>query len=192
MPVTVVLFHSALGLRPAVHAFADALRADGHTVLTPDLYDGRVFDALDEGVACRDALGVAELSARALAAVADLPTDLVYAGYSMGAASAEFLAVSRPGARGLLLMHGAIDPRYLGLERWPPVPVQLHYGPRDPWNEPEQNEALLAAVRAAGQPCEAFAYEAPGHLFTDRDSPDHDAADAALLLARARDFLARC
>ena len=44
----IVLFHSALGLRPAVHRFADALRAAGHQVTTPDLFDGAVFDRLDE------------------------------------------------------------------------------------------------------------------------------------------------
>ena len=40
----VVLFHSALGLRPAVWDWADRLRAAGHVVHTPDLYDGEVFD----------------------------------------------------------------------------------------------------------------------------------------------------
>ncbi|MEZ5776444.1 MAG: hypothetical protein R3D33_17580 [Hyphomicrobiaceae bacterium] len=38
----IVLFHSALGLRPAVHDFADAIRAAGHTVHVPDYYDGRI------------------------------------------------------------------------------------------------------------------------------------------------------
>jgi dihydrofolate reductase len=40
----VVLFHSVLGLRPGVIAAADRLRAAGHTVYTPDFYDGEMFD----------------------------------------------------------------------------------------------------------------------------------------------------
>jgi dienelactone hydrolase len=43
----VVLFHSVLGLRLGVIAAADRLRVAGHTVHTPDLYDGEVFDDLE-------------------------------------------------------------------------------------------------------------------------------------------------
>lgn len=46
----IVLFHSALGLRPGVRAASDRLRSAGHTVHTPDLFDGRVFDRMDEGL----------------------------------------------------------------------------------------------------------------------------------------------
>lgn len=38
----VILFHSALGLRPGVHSFAEQLRKAGHTVTTPDFYNGEV------------------------------------------------------------------------------------------------------------------------------------------------------
>ncbi|HLX78927.1 MAG TPA: dienelactone hydrolase family protein, partial [Acidimicrobiales bacterium] len=47
----VVLFHHAQGLTPGVGRFADRLAADGHTVSTPDLYDGQTFDTLDAGIA---------------------------------------------------------------------------------------------------------------------------------------------
>jgi len=40
----IVLFHSVLGVRPAVREWADRLRATGHVVHVPDLYDGEVFD----------------------------------------------------------------------------------------------------------------------------------------------------
>ena len=45
----VVVFHSALGLRPALLRWAVRLRAAGHVVHTPDLYDGEVFS--DRGAA---------------------------------------------------------------------------------------------------------------------------------------------
>ena len=53
----VVLFHHAQGLTPGVVAFADELRRGGHTVHTPDLFDGRTFGSIEEG------LGYAEQSA---------------------------------------------------------------------------------------------------------------------------------
>src|SRR5215218_10260428 len=114
-----VLFHSALGLRPGVTAAADRLRAAGHTVHTPDYYDGEVFDDLEE------------IARRAREAVAGLPAGLVYAGFSLGADPAELLAAARAGARGAVLMHAAIPVEELGefgVERWPAgVPVQVHY-----------------------------------------------------------------
>ena len=60
-----VLFHSVLGLRPGVIAAADRLRAAGHTVHTPDLFDGKVFDDLDGGMRKEDALGYREIARRA-------------------------------------------------------------------------------------------------------------------------------
>jgi dienelactone hydrolase len=43
-----LLFHHAHGLTPGVIAFAERLRRAGHTVHAPDLYEGQVFDSLDE------------------------------------------------------------------------------------------------------------------------------------------------
>ncbi len=46
----VLLFHHAHGLTSGVRDFADRLSAANHTVHVPDLYEGRVFDDLDEGI----------------------------------------------------------------------------------------------------------------------------------------------
>ena len=52
----VVLYHHIQGLTPGVRAFADELREAGHAMHTPDLFDGRTFDTIDEGMAfARDA-----------------------------------------------------------------------------------------------------------------------------------------
>jgi dienelactone hydrolase len=190
MAQTIALFHSALGLRPSVLKFAESLREDGHTVVTPDLYEGRVFDELDAGAAHRDAVGIEELSRRAHRAVANLPERIVYAGFSMGSASAEMLAGSRPGAAGLIMMHGAIPPHHLGIERWPAVPVQIHYAVSDPWVGEDEVAALTDAVRAAGEPCDVHAYEEGGHLFADADVPDYSPASADLMRERVGQFLA--
>ncbi|MFA6575225.1 MAG: dienelactone hydrolase, partial [Nocardioides sp.] len=110
----VVLFHHVHGLTEGVHAFADELRAAGHTVHTPDLFEGRVFDTLEEGMAFSKTVPVGD---RAAAAVEGLPAALVYGGFSMGVVPAQTLASSRPGARGGLLLHSAIDPQWVG--PWP-------------------------------------------------------------------------
>jgi Dienelactone hydrolase family len=138
----VVLFHSVVGLRPGVIDAANRLRAAGRTVHTPDLFDGEVFDDLDDGMRKEDALGYREIARRAKETVAGLPEGLVYAGFSMGATYAELLAASRPGALGVVLLHGAesvgVLSGFFGVERWPPgVPVQVHYAAEDPWVEAE-------------------------------------------------------
>jgi dienelactone hydrolase len=186
---TLVLFHSALGLRPAVARFADRLRAHDHEVHTPDLYDGRVFDDLGEGVAFRDELGVPALMRRALEAVADLPGDVHYAGMSMGVAPAQLLAATRPGALGAVLIHGGLPPELFGLERWPSsVPVQLHVSPADPWVDQAGLDALVAALPPGTR--SVVPYPGTGHLFTDGDSAEYDAAATDRVLVAAAAFLA--
>lgn len=186
----VVLFHSALGLRPAVGRFADRLRAAGHTVYTPDSFDGEVFDDLEQGISKRDALGIPELIGRAQAAVTDLSPEVVFAGFSMGTGAAQFLAATRPGARAAILMHGALAPADIGLEEWPRVPVQMHYAERDPWVEADGVRALEAAAARAGVSAEVHVYDGGGHLFEDAESPDHDPGAAEMMMERVLGFLA--
>lgn len=183
-----VLFHSALGLRPAVLRFADRLHDLGHAVDTPDLYAGARFDTYQQGVAHRDAIGIPTLMERALAAVADLPTDVVYGGMSMGTAPAQLLAATRPGAAGALLLHGAAPLELFGLDRWPAsVPVQLHTCDQDPWIDHEGLDAFAAAVPASL--LEHATYPGSAHLFTDEDTDDHDPQAAEQVFVAAARFL---
>jgi dienelactone hydrolase len=190
MAEEIVLFHSALGLRPAVQQFADRLREAGHTVHTPDSYDGEVFDNLDDGIAKRDSIGMQELIQRAQAAVADLPTGIVYAGFSLGAAPAEMLAATRPGARAAILMHSALGLADIGVDSWPRVPVQMHYARNDPLADVKEAEELEAAARNAGVTAELHVYEGDGHLFQDAGTVDYDADAAQLMTERVVAFLA--
>jgi dienelactone hydrolase len=187
----IVLFHSTLGLRPAVLDFADRLRAAGHTVHTPDLFEGALFDSLEEGMRRRDEIGMETLMGRAQEAIANLPQELVFAGFSMGAMPAELLAATRPGARAAILMHGAFAPAAFGIVAWPDVPVQLHYANGDPQVDPDGIHALESAVRATGAHAELYAYEGGGHLFEDAAFESHDAESAKAMQKRVLDFLAR-
>ena len=185
----VVLFHSALGLRPAVKVFADRLSEAGHIVHTPDLYDGEVFDDLEHGMKKRESLGIQELAMRAQDAVADLPPNLVYAGFSMGAAAAEMLAGTRPGARAAVLMHGALSPTALGLQRWPAVPVQVHYAADDPMVDPQEVTSLGYAAWAADVAFDEHVYDGAPHLFEDHELEPGYEDFAEGMLQRVLSFL---
>jgi len=191
-PRRIVLFHSALGLRPAVLEWADRLRAAGHTVEAPDSFDGEVFDDLDAGMRKRDEVGVPGLIARADAAVAGLPPELVYMGFSMGASAAEYLAATRPGAVAAALMHGAAPVAEMGADAWPAaVPVQVHHAVDDPWVEAAEVEGLRADVEAAGAEFGEFTYPGSAHLFADTDGPEFDRDSASLMFERVVEFLER-
>ncbi len=182
----VLLFHHAHGLTDGVRAFADDLRAAGHQVTVPDLYDGRRFDTVEEGVAHADALGFGTVIERGVAAAQELPADLVYAGFSLGAMPAQWLAQSRAGARGALLYHSAVPIGEFGVG-WPDrLPVQLHIMVDDPFDDLAVMEEL--ASTAGG---ELYTYDGDAHLFTDRSLADFDAAAAELVLGRTLAFLAR-
>lgn len=182
----IVLFHSGLGLRPAVRLFADELRDAGHTVHLPDYYDGHVFDDLADGLAYRDELGVDEIAARAVKAVASLPTDIVYAGFSLGSVLAQLLAQTRPGARGAILLHGCFPTAAFGTP-WPAgVPLVVHTTTNDPWVRQDVAEAVIA--EASG---ELYRYPGDAHLFLDPDLPDYQPESAMTATERILAFLRR-
>ena len=181
----VLLFHHALGLTPGCLALADELRAAGHDVHTPDLYEGRTFPDLPAGMAHAEEVGFETIVARGRQAAAGLSAELVYAGLSLGVLPAQALAQTRPGARGALLLHAAIPLAELG-GAWPPgVPLQLHVMADDELGDVPIARELASSIDGA----ELFLYPGGRHLFTDRFLPDHDAAAAALVRERALAFL---
>ena len=190
MSLEVIVFHSALGLRPATQDFADRLSRAGHVVHTPDLFDGEVFDDLEDGMRKRDAMGVPELMRRAQAAVAELPARLVFIGFSMGTGAAEFLAATRAGSQGAILMHGALTPTQFGVDRWP-VPVQVHYARNDPLVDVDQVQALEDSARLADVPAEVYPYDHVGHLFEDPGLAGYEPSAAQLMRDRVLAFLGR-
>lgn len=182
----VVVFHHAQGLTPGVRAFADALRAAGHRVATPDLYEGATFGTLRAGVAHAAAVGFDALVARGAAAVRDLPPDLVYAGFSLGVLPAQHLALTRPGARGALFLSGCVPVADLA-RPWPGgLPLQIHVAAGDP----EGDAAVARQFAAAVGPAALFLYPGDRHLFADPSLRGYDPDAAALLTRRVLAFLA--
>ena len=180
----VLLFHHAHGLTPGVVAFADVLRAAGHTVHTPDLYAGRTFATVQEGVAHAQEIGFGEVIGRGVAAAEDLPLDLVYAGFSLGVLPTQALAQNRPGARGALLLHGTVPVTEFG-PSWPSgVPVQIHAMDADPFFVDEGDIDAARELVAAVDDAELFTYPGDQHLFVDSSLPAYDEAATDLLAQR--------
>lgn len=183
----VVLFHHAQGLTPGVRAFADRLRAAGHRVTSPDLFDGRTFATLEEGMAHVERVGFDAVARRGAEAVAGLPDRVVYAGFSLGAVPAQRLAQTRPGALAVLLYHGAV-PATAFAPSWPGgVAVQAHVNDEDPWGDLDVMRELVGLVPDS----ELFTYRGSSHLFTDGSLDAHDAAATDLVVERSLSLLAR-
>jgi dienelactone hydrolase len=186
----VLLFHHAQGLTAGVHAFADDLRRAGHVVHVPDLYDGRTFATLEEGVAHAEKIGFEEVIERGVRVADQLPAELVYAGFSLGVLPAQKLAQMRAGARGALLFYSCVPASEFG-SAWPAdVPVQVHGMDADPIFVGEGDiDAARALVETASQ-AELFLYPGDQHYFADSSLPSYDANATTLLTRRVLDFLA--
>ena len=184
----VLLFHHAHGLTPGVLSLADELRAAGHVVHTPDLYEGRTFDDLEEGLGYARETGFGTILERGVRAADDLPGELVYAGLSLGAMPAQKLAQTRPGATGAVLLHAAIPPSEFGGD-WPAgVPLQIHLMEQDEF----ALEGDLDAARELDETVESaelFTYPGDRHLFTDSTLADYDERAATLVKQRVVAFL---
>ena len=186
----VLLFHHAQGQTKGFHELADRLRAAGHTVHAPDLYDGRTFDDLEAGVGHARELGFDALAERGVAVAEELPAGLVYIGLSLGVVPAQKLAQTRPGARGAVLLHACLPSSEFG--GWPAgVPVQVHGMDADPFFAGEGDiDAARELVKEADDG-ELFVYPGDRHLFTDSSLPSHDADATALVVRRSVEFLDR-
>jgi dienelactone hydrolase len=185
----VVLYHHSQGLTDGVKAFADELRQAGHTVHTPDLYEGNTYGTLDEGMEYARSTGFGTILERGVEAAQDLPENVVYAGFSLGVMPAQKLTQTRPGATGALFYYSCLPVEEFG--SWPEgVPVQVHGMEEDPFFSEEGGDldaarALVAAVDQA----ELFLYPGKEHLFADSSLPGYDQAAAKLLLERTLAFL---
>jgi len=185
----VVLFHHSQGLTPGVVAFAEELRHAGHRVHTPDLFDGRTFATIEQGMAYAEQIGFPDkVIERGVRAVEGLPAELVYAGFSLGVLPAQMLAQTRPGARGALLFYSCIPVSAFGT--WPDgVPVQVHGMDADPIFAGEGDIDAARELVDQAEDAELFLYPGDQHYFADSSLPSYDPDAAALLTRRVLDFL---
>jgi dienelactone hydrolase len=184
----ILLFHHAHGLTSGCSAFADTLRDAGHVVHTPDLYDGRTFSDLEEGVGYARQVGFGTMVERGVTAAESLPAGLVYIGMSLGAMPAQQLAQTRAGAKGAVLLHAAVPASEFG-DAWPAdVPLQIHLMEEDEF----ALEGDLDAARELDETVEEaqlFLYPGDRHLFTDSSLAAYDEEAATLVTERVLAFL---
>jgi len=182
----VLLFHHALGLTPGVRGFADELRAAGHTVHTPDLYEGRTFTDIPTGVDHARSIGFENVIARGRDVASLLRPNLVYLGMSLGVMPAQTLAMTRRGAKGGVFLYGCLPLSEFG-GVWPAgVGLQIHVMEGDEDGDLEFARDAAATVDGS----QLFLYPGDRHLFADSSVPDqYDAGAAALLTKRVVEFL---
>jgi len=186
----VLLFHHAHGLTAGCLSFADDLRAAGHVVHTPDLYDGNVFVELEDGIAYAKETGFGTIIERGVKAAASVPPDGVYGGFSLGGLPTQMLAQTRSGAKGALLFHAAMPPSEFG-GPWPEgLPLQIHIMEADELAL-EGDLDVARELAETIETVELFLYPGDRHLFADAGLPDYDAGATALLEQRVLAFLDR-
>jgi dienelactone hydrolase len=184
----VLLFHHAHGLTSGVREFAEELRAAGHVVHTPDLYDGKTFTELSEGIGYAKQVGFDTILERGVRAADGHPNDIVYSGFSLGVMPAQKLAQTRAGSRGALLFSACLPMSEFG--PWPDgVPAQIHIMEDDEWAQEGDLDAARELAREV-KGAELFLYPGDRHLFADRSLADYDGEAAALLKKRTMEFLA--
>jgi len=148
-----------------------------------DLFEGRTFPTLGDGVHYAEEIGFGEVIARGVRAVEQLPTNVVYAGFSLGVLPAQMLAQTRPGARGALLYYSCVPVSEFG--EWPEgIPVQVHGMDADPIFIGEGDVEAARDLVGSTAHGELFLYPGDQHYFLDPTLPSYDNAAAALVMER--------
>jgi dienelactone hydrolase len=184
--VQVVVFHSAYGLRQAEAGAAARLRAAGHDVITPDLYDGQSASTLDAALTLMDVVGWQVICARARQALEAVPGAAVLAGFSMGAGVIGSVWDQRQAAAGVVLLHG-IAP--VPASARPGLPVQVHLAEDDPFASRQAVARWQADAARAGLAAQVFTYPGAGHFYTDPGLADYHPASAGQTWQRVTAFL---
>ncbi|HUC21231.1 MAG TPA: dienelactone hydrolase family protein [Streptosporangiaceae bacterium] len=187
----VVLFHHAQGRTDGIVQFAERLRSAGHQVTVPDLFEGKTFTSIEDGVGYAQSTGFDTIIERGRAAAEALPAEVVYAGFSLGVLPAQMLAQTRAGARGALLLEACVPVSEFSSE-WPSdVPVQIHGMDSDAFFAGEGDLDAAKDLVATAKDAELFLYPGDRHLFADSSLRSYDEGAASLLTQRVLDFLGR-
>lgn len=177
----VLLFHHALGLTPGVETFAELLRAAGHEVRVPDLFEGLTFDDIDSGVAHASEIGFGTILRRGAEAAEGSPAGTVYIGFSLGVVPAQRLAQTTPGAGGAVLVSACLPVGEFG-ERWPEgVPVRVVATEADPFFVDEGDIDAARQLVADSPEAELVLLPGSAHLFADPGHESYDAEAAGVL-----------
>ena len=187
----VLLLHHAQGQTPGFLAFADALRAAGHTVHAPDLYAGRASPRSTRAWPTRGRSASAPCSSRASLRPRGCPSDRCTPASPSASWRRSASPRPGPGAGGAVLLDSAIPFGEFAARLAGRRPVQIHGGEADEFFMDEGDVDAARAVVAAAEDGELFTYPGCGHLFADASATAYDPEAAALVQQRVLDFLAR-
>ena len=190
----ILLFHHARGLTEGVRALGEQVTAvGGHTVHTPDLFDGHVFPTAEEGLAYVGQIGSDEFMTRAIRACAEHKEASVVAGISLGVMPAWRAAQTAPGFRACIALSAAL-PLNAYAPLWQPhTALQIHLAAEDPWVKDEDlptARAYAATAEHPDNPADLFEYATDRHLFMDSSTEDHDPQLTEVVVQRIVELLA--
>ena len=193
MSAGLILLHAWWGLNDDVRKRADILRKEGYTVVTPDLFGGRVAKTIDEAKALTkgEQDNEAALTKMVDEAVSDLGqrVDRIgIVGWSFGVWYAWKMGISRSDkVRALVLFYG-IGPNEPNA---PTTPVLAHYAEHDEFEDLSFARQVEKEMRAAGNDVRVELYPGTKHWFDEPSRPEFDKAASALAWDRTREFFWR-
>ncbi|MEU0742918.1 dienelactone hydrolase family protein [Streptomyces sp. NPDC006134] len=185
----VPVFRHGHGLTTGVREFAEYLRRAGHTVHAPDLYEGQVFDSLEEGVGYAGNAGFGMTTECGIAAAEGLPAELVHVGFSLGVMPRRSRHRLAPAQRKRCCSRHAVPVSDFG-EAWSQdVPVQVHGMDTDPFFAGEGDVDAARAVAGAAADAELFLCPGGRHLFAGSSLLPYGEPAATQARQRVLDFL---
>ena len=191
-----LLFPSVLGARQGVTDRADALTAAGHTVTVVDPYEGQTFEDYPSGMARTKEIGEEAIRASALEVAKGVEAPFVGVGFSVGAATAQWVAAHCPEtARAVVMVGGGMPMKYLEAS-WPAgVAGQIHVTAGDPFHQEDLefdatvDEQVQDDVEHAGGEFAHVEYQGEGHLFSDPSFGEYQPEEARIFTRRVVELI---
>lgn len=185
----VLVLHAWWGLTPFVRGVCARLAEAGYVALAPDMFDGATADIIDDAEALSSAADNDAVYGRVSAALDMLSKheavrggSVVAMGWSFGAAWS--LMLEAP-VGPVVVFYGTTDPEYVTGTG----PFLGHFASNDPFEAPEQVQALESAIQATGREATFYTYPGTDHWFFENNRPEYDAEAADLAWQRTLDFL---
>jgi len=188
-----ILLHAWWGLNDDVKNRAAILRKEGYSVVTPDLFGGRVAKTIDEAKALTS--GEQENEDKITKMVDDAVTDLAktadaiaIVAWSFGVWYAWKMGITRSDrVKGLVLFYG-IGPNEPDA---PKSPVLAHYAEHDEFEDLSFARQVEKEMKAAGSDIRVELYPGTKHWFDEPSRPEYDKTASDLAWDRTRAFLKR-
>ena len=193
MTAGLILLHAWWGLNDDVRRRAEILRKDGYTVVTPDLFEGRVATTIDGAKAqtAAESDNEEKLTRIVDEAVSDLGRRVDRIGivaWSFGVWYAWKMGIGRSDKVKALVLFYGIGPNEPAA---PSVPVLAHYAEHDEYEDIGFARQVEKEMRDAGHDIRLELYPGTNHWFDEPSRPEYDPKASALAWERSDAFLRR-